>query len=256
MNTTKKWMIGVILSLGITLAAAPALAQSELTLTIHRDFGFGNGAQVRGAFSLNVTSTSSLQSVTYLIDGQVMQEVKAAPFKFSFNTGKYPSGWHDLSATAITTDGRMLQSQLKHLNFLSAEQEKTAMTGTIFPILGGLVGIVVVVALAQFVLFRTRKRAAVPPGAQRSYGMSGGAICPRCKRPFPLHWYAMNAGITTKLDTCENCGRFGLFHRASREALLKAEQDELRQAQPQVSTHELSEEEKLKQQVNSSRYEE
>jgi hypothetical protein len=256
MKKSMKLLILIIFTLVLALTAAPALAQTELTLNVHRDFGFGNGAQVRGAFSVDVVTTSSLQSVTYLIDGQVMQEVKAAPFKFSFNTGKYPDGWHDLSATAVTADGRTLQSPNKRLNFLSAEQEKTSMTGIIFPILGVLGGIIVVVALGQFVIFRTRKHTQVPLGAPRHYGFHGGAICPRCKRPFPLHWYAANAGIMTKLDTCENCGRFGLFRPASREALLQAEQDELRQAQPQVPMHELSEEEKLKQQLDSSRYEE
>jgi hypothetical protein len=251
-----KLLIVIIFTLILALVAVPALAQTELTLNVHRDFGFGNGAQIRGAFSVDVVTTNSLQSVTYLIDGQVMQEVKAAPFKFSFNTGKYPDGWHDLSATAVTMDGRTLQSPLKRFNFVSAEQEKSATAGILFPILGIVLGIIVVVAFAQFVLFRTRKHTQVPLGEARNYGFHGGAICPRCKRPFPLHWYALNAGITSKLDTCENCGRFGLFHRASREALLKAEQDELREAQPQVPMHELSEEEKLKQQLDSSRYEE
>ena len=256
MNKASKLVRVIVFTLILALTAVPALAQTELSLNVHRDFGFGNGAQVRGAFSVDVVTTSSLQSVSYLMDGQVMQEVKAAPFKFSFNTGKYPDGWHELSATAVTADGRTLQSPVKRLNFLSAEQEKSAMTGILFPILGILVGIVVLVALAQFLIFRTRKHTRVPLGEARHYGFHGGAICPRCKRPFPLHWYAVNAGIMTKLDTCENCGRFGLFRPVSREALLQAEQDELRQAQPQGPVHELSEDEKLKQQLDSSRYEE
>ncbi len=253
--TTKRISAIIIIGLGLlfSVLATPALAQGELTLNVHRNFGYGNGSQIRGSFSMAVTGPQDLRSVAFKIDGAVMQEVSAPPFKINFNTGGYPVGWHELSATAVTADGRTLESNVRRFQFVSVDEEKSGTFRIVLPVLGVVFGFIAIMAVFQFVQFR-RKHETVPLGAHRTYGISGGAICPRCGRPFPLHWYAINAGLLTKLDTCEHCGRWGLFRRRSAEDLARAEVAELKDAQPDAPIHEVSPEEKLKQQLDSSRF--
>jgi hypothetical protein len=231
------------------------LAQSGLTLDVSKNFGYNLGNQIRGNFSMKVSGPADLQSVTFLIDGKAVGKAEAAPFVFQFQTGDYSVGVHELSATGVTAGGQTLTSPVKRFDFVSAEAEQSGMAKVVVPLLGLIAGIFVVMMLFQFVLFRGRKREPVTPGTQRNYGIRGGAICPRCGRPTPIHWSAANMGITTKLDFCDNCGRYGLLHPRPLAELRRAEQAELADAQPAVASSESSAEENLKQQLDSSRYE-
>jgi len=249
----RKPILFLALLLLLGLSAVPAFAQSELTFTVHRDFGYGNGSQIRGNFSMQVTSPTALKSVAFKIDGAVIQEVTAAPFKISFTTSSYPDGWHELTATAVTADGRTIDSSPKRFNFVSAAEQTTGMKTIILPVLGAALGLMVLMAAGQYFIFRGRRRETVPLGAQRNYGISGGTICPRCERPFPLHWWGLNL-IGGKLDTCDHCGRWGIYHRRKPAELARAEAAELEAAQPETPIHEPTPEEKLKQQLEQSRY--
>jgi hypothetical protein len=163
-------------------------------------------------------------------------------------------GFHDLSAQVQTKDGRTVTTAVRRFEFASADQESAAVRNIIAPLLGGVFLVIVVIIGVQVLLSRKRPKVNLPLGAARSYGIGGGTICPRCHRPFAIHWWALNMGITTKFDRCDYCGRSGLFKRYSREQLAAAEAAELQMAQPEKPIEAMSEEQKLKAMIDESRY--
>jgi hypothetical protein len=253
MKTLRSIWMGVLLAL---VCVTPVMAQAALSLDVSKTFGYNLGNQIRGTFSMKASGPADLQSVTFLIDGQPVGKAEAAPFAIQFQTASYTVGMHELSATGTTASGQTLTSPVKNFEFISAQTEQSGMAKIVVPLLGLIGGIFVVMMLFQFVLFRGRKREPVALGTQRNYGIRGGAICPRCGRPTPIHWSAMNMGIMTKMDFCDNCGRYGLLRPRPLAELRRAEQAELADAQTAVAIPEPTAEDKLKQQLDSSRYEE
>jgi DNA-directed RNA polymerase subunit RPC12/RpoP len=70
------------------------------------------------------------------------------------------------------------------------------------------------------------KREELPLGEERKYGLRGGAICPRCRRPFAMHLWGMNLGIS-RLDRCPYCGKWSLVKSQPIARLREAEKAEL-----------------------------
>jgi hypothetical protein len=249
----KKLYKSVLLAFIILAWASPVIAQSEISLNLGKTFGYNNGSQIRGTFAMSIRGDVELKSVTFLMDGKPIQQVSAAPFIFSFNTTSFTDGWHDLSATALTADGRTLTTNVVRIQFVSAAEEQTGMSGILLPILGLVALIILGTAAMQFGVFHGGKHVDIPLGTERNYGVTGGAVCPRCGRPFQLHWWTPHL-LNGKFETCPSCGRRGLFYRASLDALRQAETAELNAAQPAQPVHEQSQEEKLRQQLDDSRY--
>ncbi len=255
-----RWQRGlsVIMVIGWALAAAwPALAQTAtLTLSVSKTFGFNNGSQIQGSFRLEVAGPANLKSVTFTLDGQPLGQVSAAPFRYDLNTDQFAPGWHTVGASGQTADGQTLTAADRRYEFLSAAQAQSSLTRFMVPILG-LVGLLVVVGLGSqlfFVLRGGKNRSALPLGAHRTYGVLGGTICPKCQRPFSIHWWALNALPTRRFDRCDHCGKWSLVHAVSPAELAKAERAELKYAQPTAPQVELSPEEKLKRELDSSRF--
>jgi hypothetical protein len=247
------------LVLGLALALWPTAAsaqQEEYRLNLSRDFGYSNGAgQVRGNFTASIAGAQdNIQSVTFLIDGKSMGVVSAAPFTLKLVTTDYPLGWHDLSAQVQTKDGRTVTTAVRRYEFASADQESAAVRNILGPLLGGVFLIILLGIGVQVLLTRNRPKVSLALGAARKYGINGGTICPRCHRPFAIHWWALNAGITSKFDRCDYCGRSGLFKRYSREELAAAEAAELQMAQAEAPIQTVSEDQKLKDMLDESRY--
>jgi hypothetical protein len=253
-NRPFMWSLALLAVLLAAVVVTPALAQSGFSLNVRRNFGFSSGGLIRGNFNLEVVNgPSDLASVTFLIDGKPIKTVNQPPFSMTLVTTDYPDGVHELSATGTTASGQTLTTPTRQFTFASAAQQGSAI-GKILPLLIGIV--VVAIALnfgLQALTGRRKTGETIPLGAPRDYGLTGGAICPRCGRPFARHWWALNM-VTGKLDRCPNCGRFGIYRRASREELSAAEQAEVKAAQPAEPVHELSEEEKLRQQIEKSKY--
>jgi hypothetical protein len=240
-------------------AAAPVLAQSAgLQLAVRKTFGFNNGSQIQGAFRLEASGPASLAAVTFTLDGETLGQASAVPFTFDFNTDKFAPGWHALGATGRTADGQTLSAADRRLEFLSPAQAQASTLQIVVPILV-LVGLALLVGLGTqlfFALRGDRSRSALPLGAVRHYGFLGGAICPKCGRPFSIHWWGLNAGIGQKFDRCDHCGKWSLVRAASRDRLAAAEAAEMQQAQPAAPIAEMSPEEKLKRELDASRFEE
>jgi len=237
----------------VSASALPAWAQDELTLTVRRDWGYGNGSQIQGHFSMEAVGPANLTAVVFKIDEAIVAEVTQPPFKIQFVTDDYPPGWHNLIAVGQTSDARTLTSAPRRFEFVSGAEAWAGAQRIIVSVLGAVMVVMSIGLTLQFVATRTGSKKRLPLGAPRRYGIAGGTICPKCQRPFALHWWSFNVGFQ-KFDRCEHCGQWSLVRRLSRDQLTDAEAAEARLAQPDTPAPELSAEEKLKRQLDESRF--
>lgn len=262
-NIHFKLMVSVIWMLMMLCLIAPiVLAQSTddpYLLDINRDFGLGAGSLIRGTFSMRISGpVENITHVTYQIDGQVMAEMDAAnveaPFRYQFKTTAFADGWHDLTAEVTLKDGSKVITPARHLQFASSEQESGSMQQIFIPML--ILILVIGVASSVSVMATARRHGPVPPGTPRKYGVSGGAICPKCGRPTPLHFAAINLVPGYKYDVCENCGKRSNLKRISEAQLRAAEEAERKLAENEnvIQVREVSEEEKMRQMLDQSKY--
>jgi hypothetical protein len=249
-----------ILSFLSLALAAPVFAQdAEFRVHAQRQFGYGNGSDVRGNFALTIYGNQeNIQSVTYLLDGKEMGAVSAAPFKFAFNTSDYPDGVHALSAVVSTKDNRKVNAPELRLNFVSSAQESQFMSKILVPLLGGILLVTLIGVGAQVLL--TRRNDHLAPGAPRSYGLKGGTICPRCGRAYAIHFLCINlpGGY---FDHCDHCGKWAFVRARSQAELDAAVRAESAAAQasesslPAVQANgEETEEERLRKMMDESKY--
>jgi len=253
---------GVALTLGVPVWAQ----EGALRLSCSKQFGFALGGQIQGTFKLTAQGPADLTSVTFRLDdearavgptilGEVSEapfdRLRAGPFSLTFNTDQYPHGRYALSAVGQTASGPTIQSNVLHVEFVSAAAGWQAAGKITVPLLALFGAIMLLATVGPLVLERLGMRPRRPVGAPRNYGPLGGAVCPQCGRPFGLHWWALNL-IVSKFDRCPNCGKWSVVGRASREALAAAEAAETESATPRVPA--LSPEEKLRRQIEDSRY--
>ena len=78
-------------------------------------------------------------------------------------------------------------------------------------------------------------------------------MCPKCGRPFALHWWSFHVGFQ-KFDRCDHCGKWSRVGRSSREKLAEAEMAEQESAPAHTPAPEPSAEAKLKRQLDESRF--
>jgi hypothetical protein len=240
------------------ITAGPALAQAEdqgLRLRISKVLGYGSfsNSEFQGTIKVWVDEPEDLQKVIFYIDGEVMKEVNQAPFQVTFNTGNYSLGEHTLIAVGSTTGGEELRSNEIRTSFVTPSEGLSAGLRIVVPLL-------VIVLLASLigtigpVLLGRGKTVQLPYGAERKYGFAGGAICTRCQRPFPLRALALNLGPSSRFDRCPYCGKWAVVRRRSMNDLRTAEAAELELAQQSGLAPVETEEEKLRKELERSRY--
>jgi hypothetical protein len=234
--------------------ALPVMAQDEeLQLAVRRNFGYGGGSQIQGNFRMEVVDPPPLASVTFKIDETVVATVTEPPFRVDFETDDYPLGWHELTAVGQAPDGQTLNSNVRRFEFVSAEAGWAAARAIMIPLFS-VVGVAILFGVGiQLWTSLSGGKSALPLGAPRKYGLLGGAICSKCSRPFSIHWWGFNA-VGGKFDRCDHCGKWSFVRRASREKLAEAEAAELAMAQPETPVAEMSAEEKLRRQLDESRF--
>jgi len=239
----------LLLSLPFTVYAQA----DELTLNFSRDFGYSSGTgDIQGTFSMKVTGPADLERVVFLIDGQSIGEDSEAPFRIQFNTDSFELGQHTLSAIGYTTAGKELKSKEYQRKFISANEGWQSAMKIVGPILLLVFGISALSFIFPLIL-KGGKGNTIPLGSPRNYGFAGGTICPKCRRPFAMHWLSPNV-LIGKLDRCPHCGKWSVVTRASQSALKAAEAAELEQVAetPQVLGE--TEEEKLNKELDDSRF--
>jgi DNA-directed RNA polymerase subunit RPC12/RpoP len=183
-----------------------------------------------------------------------MGEDTTPPFNLQFNTDSYPVGEHTLSAVGHTTDGIELNSNKIVVQFVPAGSGMQSVTKFLLPLLGAILLIALISVFLPIILSRG-KLASTPPGTPRKYGIGGGAICPKCNRPFPLRLWFINIGIN-KIDRCPYCGKWSMVRPRSITELRNAEAAELTQDQHTASVTGETEADKLKRELDESRYNE
>jgi hypothetical protein len=230
-----QWLLALL-----ALVAVPQVAGQEgdapLELRLRRDFGYGSGLQVQGRFSMRVTAPDNVERVEFLVDDQVIGEDGEAPFVLQFSTGNYADGWHNLQAIGYAATGETLPSNVIRREFVPA---RTANLATI-----AIIGVVLVIVVLRFAFTRN--------DAKANYGLVGGTICPRCGRPFAYHGWSF-ALLVGRLDRCRHCGKWSFTQRVSPEHLAALERElDGGAGEEEVVT---SEEERLRRELESSRYE-
>lgn len=230
-----------------------AQQEDELTFSMSRDFGYASGTgDIQGTFSMIAKGPADLVKVSFYIDDQVIGEDSEAPFKLQFTTDSYGLGMHSLKAVGTTASGRVIESKTYQRNFVSADEGwKAALT-----IAGPILGLVLVISLVGVLgpVLMGKKKGSIPLGAPRNYGAAGGAICTKCKRPFPRHFFAPNM-LFGKLERCPHCGKISIVAAASPAQLRAAEKAELALlAGDAMQVEGMSEEEKLRKELEDSRY--
>lgn len=230
-----------------------AQESNELSLRLSRDFGYASGTgSIQGTFSMRVTGPENLARVEFFIDDLKIGEVDKPPFNLRFSTENYDLGNHHLYAIGYTRDGMAMRSNEIRTEFVSASESMKAAGSILIPIL-----IVVVVAMLFSLvtsLSSSRKLQHLPPGTPRKYGAAGGAICPKCQRPFSRNFFSPNM-LLGKLERCPFCGKWSIVRARSMEELRAAEQAEIEDIQVNNFSS-LSDEEKLRQELERSRFHE
>ena len=236
----------------------PAHAQAqeaELRLGLTKVFGYLSlgRSEAQGTLRVEARGPEDLVRVMFFIDGQVMGETTEAPFSLSFNSGSYTLGLHTLSATGYSRDGRELSSNEIQVEFVSSERGWQVGMTIVIPLLVIVFGAMLVGTVLPALLGKGKKME-LPLGTPRTYGAAGGAICPRCKRPFPLRFLAVNLSPVHKFDRCPFCGKWAVMRRKSSDGLRAAEAVELQQVAEPAWTHAQSAEDKLRKELENSRF--
>ena len=246
----------LILSFLTALTASYAFAQStqELQLGMSRDFGYGGfGNDIQGLFTLKIKNPpANVTSVDFYIDSTLMGTDTAAPFNLQFNTDSYPLGEHTLSAVGYTSDGTELNSNKIVSQFVPAGAGMQSITKFILPLLGVIVLIALISVFVPILLSRG-KLASTSPGTPRKYGVGGGAICPKCGRPFPLRLWWINLGVN-KIDRCPYCGKWSFVRPRPISELRDAEAAEVTNDRSVTAIAGETEADKLKRELDDSRY--
>jgi hypothetical protein len=195
-----------------------------------------------------VTGPTDLSRVVFYIDSSAVGKASKAPFSLQFNTDNYPTGLHDLYAVGSSSSGQEYRSNTIKANFVSASASNGAALRIVVPILVIAFGSIVLAALIP--LLTGRKKRELEPGSARQYPL-GGAICPKCNRPFAVHFWGLNL-FMSKYDRCPYCGKWSVVKFASLDKLRAAEQAELEGVKAQIP--EAAPEDKLKKDLDDSKY--
>lgn len=245
-----------LLVIALTIAIVlPAKAQEApgLTLSLSRDFGYGGfGGDIQGVFSVHAKGPDDLVKVVFYIDENILAEVTTPPFRYQFNTGDYGLGKHTLSAVGTTAGGAELPSNVLVREFVSASQGGKAALNIVLPLLGVILA-AGLLAWGIPALFMRGRLTHLPAGAPRSYGALGGAICPKCGRPFAIHMFGLNI-VVGKYDRCPYCGKWSVVRRTSLDVLKAAEAAEIAAEEAFVEPVADSDEDKLRKELENSRY--
>lgn len=248
-----KVLIVVLVITTIPLRSNQIQSEEDLTLKLSRDFGYSSGTgRIQGTFSMHVTGPEDLSSVEFLIDGKVIGESNTVPYRYQFNTDSYEQGVHTISVRGRSVDGEILNSNEIRVEFVSPQEVPQQVLKIILPIFG-LVFLISIVTILIPMVTRKGKRSIVPLGSPRTYGVFGGAICPKCKRPFSIHLFGLNV-VIGKLDRCPYCGRWSIVRRASPLELRDAELSEIDQIPQSEDEKKLTEKEQLMKEIDESKY--
>jgi hypothetical protein len=221
-HLSRRCAVATAFACALLTVVAPAVCadQQQLTLRLRRDFGYGGFASdIEGNFTLVASGPSTMARLSFLMDGNPVAEVTQAPFQYRFHTGEFPPGMHTMQAVGYTESGLELRSNVVATRFLTSAQAREGIIGQIAPLLAVIFGLMALSYAVTYVLAHRRGRSRQPG---QGYGIMGGAICPRCKRPYARAFFALRL-IGAQLERCPHCGKWAFVRAASRDELSAAE---------------------------------
>jgi hypothetical protein len=121
-------------------------------------------------------------------------------------------------------------------------------------VIGAILLVIVLVRVILYMTSRKKPVVDIPLGTPRNYRFSGGAVCPKCHRPFRLEFLAIKIGFGVKFARCEFCGKWSVVRRLSPDELRAAEAAELSEGQPAQAVHARTDNEKLENLLDESRF--
>ena len=252
------WIGLLIFTLLIPVSGVSAAEEPDFVIRLNRDWGYGGmGNQIQGNFSLLVKEDPGLVRVTYLMDDIEMGSVSEAPFRFSFDTDDYPSGEHAYWAVGELPDGTTLTSNRIQVDVLTAEDANVDVR----LILGIIFGTMAIGAILSWGVTKWISKK-VETGEYfgedllpKGFNFRGGTICPNCGKPYAYKLFSMNL-LTRKFDSCPHCGKWRVSKPVSREVFIeKVKELKGKTAdEPAMDQKPLTEEEKLRRQLDDSRY--
>jgi DNA-directed RNA polymerase subunit RPC12/RpoP len=246
-------MVFALLNTALLWATSTQQDQSELVLSLRRDFGYSSGTgSIQGTFSISANGPADLARVVFFIDDQPIGEDSEHPFSIRFSTDSYALGEHTFKAVGYTSDGRELSSNLLRREFVPADEGTKAAMRIALPIIGLVLAVTVLAGIVPLLAGRGR-RLDLPLGAPRNYGFIGGTICPKCSRPFAMHFLRPNL-LVGKLDRCPYCGRWSLVRSRPMSELRAAEAAELEMAKAGTMEPVEDAEEKARKELEDSRF--
>jgi hypothetical protein len=251
----KKLFMLMIMAIFLSACGAQSRVQDTPEIQISRNFGYSSLSknEIQGNFTIAYSGPSNVKRVVFMMDGRPVAEKDSEyPYTFKFDTGSYSLGEHIISVVGYTQEGAALPAKEIHVKFVSASEGLKAGLQIAIPVLG-LVVLATIVGIGGPLVFNRGKNQILEAGTPRNYGMRGGAICPRCKRPYVLHVFSMHIGIY-KLDRCPYCGKWALVRPRSMADLRAAESLELEQASAPGQTSASSGDEKLRKDLEDSRF--
>ncbi len=254
----------IVIALGIALillrlVMIVGLAQSgtQIYISLNKVIGYKSGfwvsqLEAQGTLVINAEAPTGVTQVAFYIDGSMlMGEDSQPPFSLQFSSDAYSLGMHTLSARGFTADRMEIGSNAISVKFVTAAEGVNAGMLIAVPLA------IVVILFSSISWYATRSKkhrlASLPAGAVRNYGSAGGAICGRCGRPFAMHNLSFNL-VSLKLERCPYCGRLAFVRRRSEAELRRAEASELEQAGAGIQMPSVSTEEKLRREMEDSRY--
>jgi hypothetical protein len=178
----------------------PTLAHGEdLRLRMFRDWGYaGFEHDIEGYFSLVADGPGALNRVDFYIGEDLVFSDEQSPFRVQFHTRDFQAGQQTIYALGFTASGGELRSNEFVRVFLSADEAKQKTVALIGPIFIFVAALFLISLLVQFL-----PRNKPEPGR---YGISGGAVCPKCGLPISRHFFSFHAGWN-KYERCPHCGK-------------------------------------------------
>lgn len=249
-TTIGKFILAIVLMFGVIGVAVQP--DADLELRLQRNFGYSalSTNDIQGTFTLTATGPADLDFVVFYVDDLELGRAEETPFQIRFSTESHPLGEHLLSAVGRTTSGDTLKSAPILVTFVSAGEGFKAGMQLLIPMLVLILGAVSLSMLAT--IAGSKKLQQLPPGAPRAYGFAGGAICPRCRRPFSRHTLSPNL-VVGKLERCPFCGKWSIVAAAPPALLRQAELAEIDDSEVKVPEA-ASAEDDLQKALEESRY--
>lgn len=196
------------------LVGGLAHAQDELTLRLRKNYGYAAGNQIQGRFTVEASGPANISRVLFFLNDAPIGEVDTPPFALAFDTGGFDPGPMTLSAQAFTDDGRSLTASPLQREIVTADEVNSLVTGMLLR-LGLPLLLLFVVGIGLVSWLGTRKGETGVPNANK---WPGATICPKCERPFSLHVWKLNLGLSA-LDRCPHCGKWVRVRRVTQEAI-------------------------------------